>query len=143
MGEEADLNDARTGKGLSHARQPILLDCVLSSQSGTLGIRWARDSRNRKEENRRKLIEEAARRIAENLLKQRLKEIGADSLGPRAFVGPQQDPLKVARMKDVLEADFRFRGFKSLKQAHGHLGDVRSTLGDFRAVDVNCETISR
>lgn len=52
---------------------------------------------------------------AKKLLKHRLKEIGADSLGARAFVEPQQDHLTVGDLLDALEADFRLRGLKSLR----------------------------
>jgi integrase len=93
--------------------------------------------------HRKRLAEDQTRKVAENVLKQRLKEIGADALGLRAFVGPQQDRLTVSQMLDALEADFRLRGLKSLSQAKGHLRDVRTRLGDLRAVDVSAETISR
>ena len=50
--------------------------------------------RESERKNRRKLTAEEARKVAENLLKQRLKETGADALGLEAFVGPQQDRLQ-------------------------------------------------
>src|SRR3990172_1091871 len=70
---------------------------------------------------------------AEKLLKHRLREIGADALGLRTFVGPQQDRLAVGDLLDALESNFRLRGLKSLRQVKGHLRDVRTALGDLRA----------
>ena len=80
---------------------------------------------------------------AEKLLRQRLKEVGADSLGLKAFVGPQQERLTVGDLLDALESDFRLRGLKSPKQTMGHLRIIRAALGDLRAVDVTTETVTR
>jgi len=80
---------------------------------------------------------------AVNLLKQRLREIGADALGLKAFVGLQQDRLTVKDLLDALESNFRLRGLKSLRQVKGHLRDVRTALGDLRAVHVGTDRISR
>src|SRR3989338_4903132 len=93
--------------------------------------------------NRKKLTAEEARKVAENVLKQRFKETGADALGLKAFVGPQQDRLTVGDLLDALEADFRLRGLKSLKITKGHLGIIRAAFGHFRAVDVTTETVTR
>ena len=93
--------------------------------------------------NRKKLSPEESRKIAENVLKQRLKETGADALGLRAFIGPQQDRLTVKDLLDALESNFRLRGLKSLKQVKGHLRNVRTALGDLRAVHVSTDRISR
>ena len=80
---------------------------------------------------------------AEKLLRQRLKEVGADSLGLKAFVGPQQERLTVGDLLDALEAGFRLKGLKSLRQASGHLRNVRAALGDMRAVGVSTGTVNR
>ena len=80
---------------------------------------------------------------AERLLKKRLQEVGADSLGLKAFVGPKQDRLTVGDLLDALESDFRVRGLKSLAKTTGHLRIVRTALGDLRAVDVSTETVNR
>lgn len=93
--------------------------------------------------NRKKLTGEEAHKVAENLLKQRLKETGADALGLRAFVGPQQDRLTVADLLDSLEADFRLRGLKSLDRTTGHLRIARAEFGHYRAVDLTTEIVSR
>src|SRR4030067_1795024 len=73
----------------------------------------------------------------------RLKETGADTLGLKAFVGPQQDRLTVGNLLDAIESDFRLRGLKSPKQTMGHLRIIRAALGDLRAVDVTTETVTR
>ena len=83
------------------------------------------------------------RKVAERLLKQRLREIGADVMGLRAFVGPQQDRLTVGDLLRALESDFQLRELKSLKQTLGHLRIVRDALGDLRARAVSAETVSR
>lgn len=80
---------------------------------------------------------------AERLLKRRLKEIGADSLGLKAFVGPKQDRLTVGDLLTALESDLRIKGLKSLAKTTGHLRMVRAALGDLRAVDVSAETVGR
>jgi integrase len=83
------------------------------------------------------------REKAEKLLERRLREVANDREGIKAFVGPQQDRLTVARMLDALESDFRLRGLKSLQKAKGHLQIVRRALGDLKAVDVTTETTTR
>ncbi|OFV96320.1 MAG: hypothetical protein A3F68_07655 [Acidobacteria bacterium RIFCSPLOWO2_12_FULL_54_10] len=93
--------------------------------------------------NHRKLTAEEAGKVAENVLKQRLNETGADALGLRAFVGPQQDRLTVGDLLDALESDFRLRGLKSLKKTKGHLEIIRAAFGHLRAVDLTTETVSR
>ena len=85
----------------------------------------------------------AEKKDAERLLKQRLKEIGADSLGLKAFVGPKQDRLTVGDLLAALESDFRVRGLKSLAKTIGHLRILRATLGDLRAIDVGAEAVNR
>ena len=91
----------------------------------------------------RNAFAKVSEKVAENLLKQRLKETGADALGLRAFVGPQQDRLTVGDLLNALEADFRIRGLKSLKQTNGHLQIVRAEFGHYRAVDLTTEIVSR
>lgn len=93
--------------------------------------------------NRRKVSADEARKVAQNLLKQRLKETGADSLGLRAFVGPQQDRLLVKDLLDDLEADFKLRQIKGLRPAASHLDVVRRALGDVRAVELTTATVNK
>ena len=79
---------------------------------------------------------------AEKLLKHRLREIGADMLGLKSFVGPQQDRLLVKDLLDELEADFKLRHIKSLRQTVSHLDIVRRALGDLRAVKLTTRTVN-
>jgi len=83
------------------------------------------------------------RKIAERLLKRRLKEIGADSLGLKAFVGPQQDRILVNELLDALEADLKLRQVRSLTRIQSHLKRARNAFGDRRALDVRTETVDR
>ncbi len=79
---------------------------------------------------------------AEKLLKHRLREIGADMLGLKAFVGPQQDRLLVKDLLDELEADFKPRQIKGLRPAVSHLDIVRRALGDLRAAKLTTATVN-
>src|SRR5262249_51432890 len=60
-----------------------------------------------------------------------------------AFIGPKQDRLTVNEMLDSLEADFKIRGLKSLKQSLNHLKAIRTAVGDMRVVSVREMTINR
>lgn len=46
---------------------------------------------------------------AEKFLKRRIKEVGADQIGAKAFVGPQQERVKISELLDALEADYKLR----------------------------------
>lgn len=76
------------------------------------------------------------RKVAERLLKHRRKEIGADQLGLKPFVGPAQERITVAELLQDLETDYQVWGRKSLPELRGHLKAVRAAFGDWRAVDV-------
>ena len=77
------------------------------------------------------------------MLKKRLDEIGADSLGLKAFVGPQQDRILVSELLDALEADLKLRQVRSLDRLQSHLKRVRGAFGDRRAIDIRTETVDR
>lgn len=83
------------------------------------------------------------RQVAERLLKQRRREIGADQLGLKPFVGPAQERVTVNELLDELEADYKVRGRKSVSTLKGHLKAVRGAFGDLRAVDVTPTLIRR
>ena len=51
---------------------------------------------------------------AERLLKLRRGEIGADSLGAKVFIGPQQERVLVCELLDALETDLTLRQARSL-----------------------------
>jgi integrase len=79
---------------------------------------------------------------AEKYLKGRIKEIGADQIGAKAFVGPSQQRLRVGEMLDALEADFKLRG-KENPQFRSHLKTIRNHFGDWRALEVTPEKVDK
>ena len=83
----------------------------------------------------------AERKDAERLLKRRLKEVGADSLGLKAFVGPSQDRVLAGELLDALEADLRIRKVRSLAGIQSHLKQVRAAFGDRRAMVITTEAV--
>jgi integrase len=80
---------------------------------------------------------------AERLLKLRRGEVGADSLGAQAFIGPQQERVLVCELLDSLETDLTLRQARSLPALKSHLKRVRASFGDRRAVDVSPEAVDR
>jgi hypothetical protein len=46
---------------------------------------------------------------AETFLKRRLKEVGADQIGAKTFVGPQQERITMGELLDALSADYKLR----------------------------------
>ena len=79
---------------------------------------------------------------AVKLLRQRLKEIGADEVGARTFI-PRQDRVLVGTILDRLEADFRLREIRGLDKALCHMKPVRAFFGDMRAIHVEEATIDQ
>jgi integrase len=80
---------------------------------------------------------------AKRLLKLRLKQIGADSLGAKAFIGPQQERVLVCELLDSLETDLTLRQAASLPALKSHLKRVRAAFGDRRAIDISAESVDR
>ena len=75
-------------------------------------------------------------------LKRRLKEIGADQIGVKQFVGPQQERVTVSELLDALQADYALRG-KDSPQFKCHLKHVRDYFGSWRAMEVTAEAVDR
>src|SRR5580658_9967223 len=75
---------------------------------------------------------------AERFLSHKLKEVGADQIGAKRFVSPQQERIKVSALLDNLEADYRLRG-KYTPQFKSHLAHIRKQFGDYRAIEVTPE----
>jgi integrase len=75
-------------------------------------------------------------------LKRRLKEVGADQIGARAFVGPQQERFKILELLDALEADYKLRGKESM-QTRSNFKRVRLDFGLQRAVSLTAEQVDR
>jgi integrase len=79
---------------------------------------------------------------AEKFLKRKIKEVGADQIGAKAFVGPNQQRLRVGEMLDALEADFTLRG-KASPQFRSHMKTIRAYFGDWRALEVTPEKVDK
>jgi integrase len=79
---------------------------------------------------------------AEKFLKRRLKEVGADQIGAKAFVGPKQERIKVSELLDALEDDYKLRG-KDSPQFKAHLKHIRAHFGAWRALEVTAEAVDR
>jgi integrase len=79
---------------------------------------------------------------AEKFLKRKIKEVGADQIGAKAFVGPDQQRLRVGEMLNALEADFKLRG-KASPQFQSHLKTIRAYFGDWRALEVTPEKVDK
>jgi integrase len=82
------------------------------------------------------------RKQAERLLAQRLREVGADLIGAKPFVGPAQERVKINQLLDALEADYKLRS-KATPPVFSHLRAVRQGFGDSRAIHVTEEAIDR
>ena len=79
---------------------------------------------------------------AAKYLKRRLKEVGADQIGKAVFVGPQQERMKVSKLLEALEEDYKLRG-KASPQFRAHLKHVRDYFGTWRAVEVSAEAVDK
>lgn len=90
----------------------------------------------------RETTSETDEQKARRFLKNRLREVGADVIGAKAFVGPQQQRITVGKLFDALEADYRLRG-KDSPQFKSHLRHVRDHFGHWRAVEVTTEAVDR
>lgn len=77
---------------------------------------------------------------ARKFLNKKLKEVHADQIGARPFVGPQQQRITVSDLLDALGADYKLRG-KETPQFKAHMKPVREHFGFYRAVDVTAEAI--
>ena len=88
----------------------------------------------------RESAESPDRKQAEKLLKARLKEIAADQLGAKPFIGPTQQRVTVGELLGALEAHYRLQGTLS-QPVTSHLKPVKATFGDRRAVNVTSEAV--
>jgi integrase len=83
---------------------------------------------------------EKNRHEAERFLKHRLKELAAEQIAGRPFIGPQQERVTVNDLLDGLERDYKLRDRWNVKTA-SCLKPVREHFGTWRAVDVTSETL--
>jgi integrase len=79
---------------------------------------------------------------AEKFLKRRLKEVGADQICKATFVGPQQERIKISKLLEALEADYKLRG-KDSPQFRTHLKHIQGYFGAWRAIEVSPEAVDR
>lgn len=79
---------------------------------------------------------------AAKYLKHRLKEVGADQIGKATFVGPQQERMKISKLLEALEEDYKLRA-KDSPQFRAHLKHVRDYFGAWRAVEVTAEAVDK
>jgi integrase len=93
---------------------------------------------------RGKLYRESTRttdeKKAQKFLKHRIKEIGADQIGAKKFIGPIQERVTVGDLLDALERDYEIRG-KKTPPVCSHLKPIRSAFADWRAIDVTEQAI--
>jgi integrase len=83
---------------------------------------------------------ETVRRKAERFLARRMREVGADQIGARAFIGPQQERLTVQELLDALKADYELRGVAT-PQFKSHLKHISNYFGLVRALSVTAEMV--
>lgn len=67
-------------------------------------------------------------RGAQKVLRLRLRELGADDLGVRSFLGPQVERTTINDLLADLEADYRLRK-KDTPSFQSHLKPIRNTFG--------------
>jgi integrase len=77
---------------------------------------------------------------AQKVLRHRLKEVGADQIGVKKFVGPRGERLTVIEILDVLVTDLELRK-KLSPQAISKIKPVRAALGVIPAMQVDDDLI--
>lgn len=77
---------------------------------------------------------------AQKFLNHRIKEVGADQIGKAPFIGPQQEHMKVSKLLDALEADFKLRE-KNSPQFRSHLKHIREYFGGWHVLEVTAEAV--
>jgi len=75
---------------------------------------------------------------AQKFLSRKLKEVHADQIGAKTFVGPQQQRITVDELLNALVEDYKLRG-KNSPQFRAHLKPLREHFGNWRAVEVTAE----
>lgn len=90
----------------------------------------------------RQSTEETDPAKAEKFLKRKLKEVGADQIGAKTFISPQQERVKVSDLLDALENAYKIDG-KDSAQFKSHLKRIRNHFGAWRAVEVTADAVDR
>jgi integrase len=75
-------------------------------------------------------------------LKHRLKEVGADQLGIKKFVGPAQQRITVNQLLEALKVRFTVSG-KSNARFLSNLRPIAEWFGDFRATELSSTEIDK
>jgi len=88
----------------------------------------------------RESSESTDRKAAERKLRDRLKEVHADELGARPFVGPKAEKITVGELLDALVSDYELTK-KMTPQVRSHLKPIRTAFGDRLAVAVTAEQV--
>lgn len=78
---------------------------------------------------------------ARKFLRNKLKEVHADEIGAKTFVGPQQRRTTVGDLLDSLETDYKLRGKWNTK-VNSNLKPLREHFGDWRALDVSADAVA-
>lgn len=97
----------------------------------------------------KKITDEDARKVAEQLLVYKLRKVANDLEGVETFVSPKQNRVLVSELLDDLESDLRLPKegrpgpARSLPGIRSHLKRVRAAFGDRRAVGVTEEAVDR
>ena len=79
---------------------------------------------------------------AEKFLNRKLKEVGADQIGAKTFVSPQQERIRVNALLDALETSYKIES-KDSAQFKSHLKRVRAYFGPWRALEVTTDAVDR
>jgi integrase len=88
----------------------------------------------------RESTKERDRNRALKVLRRRLKEVGADLIGAKKFVGPEAERVTVNQLFDALEDDLEIRG-KLSPQAKSKIKPLRTALGRMLAMTVDDDRI--
>jgi integrase len=89
----------------------------------------------------RQSTEETDEQKAMKFLRNKLKEVHADQIGAKTFVGPQQQRVTVDELLDNLECDYKLREKWSARIDSG-CKPLREHFGAWRAVDVTSDAVS-
>jgi integrase len=79
---------------------------------------------------------------AEKFLNRKLKEVGADQIGAKTFVSPQQERIRTSALLDALETSYKIES-KDSPQFKSHLKRIRDYFGPWRALEVTTDAVDR
>jgi len=88
----------------------------------------------------RESTNETDEKKAWKFLERRLNEIGADKIGAKTFIGPQQERVTVNDLLDSLERDFKLRS-KWNGKVRSNMKPIREHFGDRHAIEVTSDAV--